>query len=321
MAYSVGANTRLAFKKESSYGTNPGGTDWLQMPFIPRADFGATQNLIDSPVIGIGPTRDPSDPFFDGIEAGGSFSVPLDKTEIGRWLQMALGAPTTTGSSDYTHVFKSGSTTLPSAALEFGFPGLTTSQYFLSLGCRVGEITLEAAPTGLAQMGLTLVAQGTTRGTSSVDASLTAPASYEQFNNFQAALEREASALAAITSMSLRFSNGLEPLRTIRGDQKIDEALPGGVAVTGSLTARFGDPSLLLAADAEGATPIALTLTYTISATKMLEIHIPRAFLPQRRQVVEGRQGVQAQYDFQGSYDASAGCALQVTLKNQTASY
>lgn len=321
MAYAVGANARLAYKKESTYGSNPGGTDWLLLPFIPRLELGATQNLLDSPVIGIGQTRDPSDPFYDGIEAGGSFSVPLDKTEFGRWLQLALGAPTTSGTTNYTHVFKSGGTTLPSAAIEIGHPDLSTAQYFLSLGCRVGEITLEAAPTGLAQAGITIIAQGTTRSGTTVDASLTAPASYEQFNNFQASLDRGGSSLATITQMSLRFSNGLEPLRTIRGDQKIDEALPGGVVVSGSLTARFGDSSLVLASDAEGTSPVELTLTYTIGATKLLEFSIPRAFLPLRRQVVEGRQGVSAQYDFQAAYDATATAALVVTLKNQTASY
>ena len=99
MTYAIGAAARLAFKKEVTYGTNPGGTDFLQMPFIPPMRFGADQALIDSNVIGIGPTRDPSDPFYDGINVPINFAVPLDKTELGRWLQLLCGAPTTTGSA------------------------------------------------------------------------------------------------------------------------------------------------------------------------------------------------------------------------------
>lgn len=321
MTYAIGAAARLAFKKESAYGTNPGGTDWLQLPFIPPLRFGADQALIDSNVIGIGPTRDPSDPFYDGINVPINFAVPLDKTELGRWLQLMCGAPATSGSSNYTHVFKSGGLTLPSASLELGHPGLSTPQYFLATGVRADTLEINVQPTGQAQAAVTFIAQGCARSGTTVDASLTAPASYEQFNNFQAALTRNGSALASVTQMTLRVGNGLEALRTIRGDQKIDEAIPGGVTVGGTLTARFGDPALTLESDAEGTTPLDLTVTWTISGTKSLELKIPRAFLPQKLKEVSGRAGVDVNYEFRGAYDASAGAAFVATLKNQTASY
>lgn len=321
MTYAIGAAARLAFKKESAYGTSPGGTDWLQMPFIPPLRFGADQALIDSNVIGIGPTRDPSDPFYDAINVPINFAVPLDKTEIGRWLQLLCGAPATSGSSNYTHVFKSGGLTLPSASLELGHPGLATPQYFLATGVRADTLEINCQPTGQAQAALTFIAQGCARSGTTVDASLTAPAAYEQFNNFQASISRGGSALAAITQATLRFGNGLEALRTIRGDQKIDEALPGGVTVGGTLTARFGDDALVLEADAEGASSIALKITWTISATKLLEISLPRVFLPQKLKEVGGRAGVDVNYEFRAAYDATAGAAFVATLKNQTASY
>lgn len=51
------------------------------------------------------------DPYRDFIELTGDAVVPLDLTNIGHWLRMLLGSPTTTGTTDFTHVFKSGSNT------------------------------------------------------------------------------------------------------------------------------------------------------------------------------------------------------------------
>lgn len=321
MAIAIGANQRLAFFKESTYGVNPGGTAWLQMPFI-SLDFGASQNLIDSNVIGIAASRDPADPFYDSINVDGTIEVPLDKVEFGRWLQQLFGNPTTTNvAADYTHVFKSGAAALPSCALEVGSPDLAAPQYLLALGVRASTLSLTTAPTGRPQARVGLVGQGATRSGTTVDASLTAPAGYEQFNNFQAALTRNGSALASITAMSLNFSNGIEPLRTIRADQKIDEALPGDTSINGTLTARYADPMLVLATDSEGTTPVDLRVTYTISATRSIEFRVPRAFLPRAKSRVEGRGGVSVDYQFQGSFDAAQACAFMVTLKNQQVAY
>jgi hypothetical protein len=318
MAIAIGANTKLAFKKESVYGTNPGGTDWLQLPFTPPLDFGPSQNLEPSDVIGIATNRDAADPFYDAITVDGTVGVPVDKTEFGRWLQLLFGAPTTSNvGADYTHVFKSGGTALPSASIEVGYPDIP--RYMLATGVRAGQLDLTLAPTGRPTASIQLLGQAGTYSGSTVDASLTVPASYEQFNNFQGALKRNGSALASITAFRMTFSNGLEPLRTIRADQKIDEALPGETRVSGSLTARFADNTLL--GDSEGTTPIAITATLTISAVKSLEFEIPRAFLPRRRARVEGRAGVSFDFDFEASYDGTTAAALQVTLKNQTTAY
>jgi hypothetical protein len=48
--------------------------------------------------------------------------VPVDLINIGHWLRLLLGAPTTTGSTNFIHTFGSGAASLPSNAMEIGYP-------------------------------------------------------------------------------------------------------------------------------------------------------------------------------------------------------
>lgn len=317
MAIERGANAKLLFKKEATYGTNPGGTDFLQLPFS-TLDLGDSQNLLESNVIGLGGGRDPADPFYDAVDVSGNADVPLDKTEFGRWLHLLLGDATTTGSTNYTHVFKSGSATaLPSATVEKGFPGI--GRYELFTGLRAGTMELQTAPTGRPSVKFGVVAKVKTVSGSSVDSSPTLPANYEQFNNFQAVLEREGSALGYVSSCRLSFNNNLDPVRSIGDGTGISEAVEGDTQTEVTLSVRVADTTLL--DDSEGTSPIALKLTYTISATKLIEFHVPRLFIPRAKTTINGRQGVQVEFRGRAAYDSSEACALAVTLKNQTATY
>lgn len=317
MVIERGANVKLLFKEESVYGTNPGGSDFLQLPFN-TLDLGDSQNMLESQVIGLGGGRDPADPFYDAVDVSGNVDIPLDLTEIGRWLNLLFGGPTSSGSTNYTHVFKSGtSSALPSATLEKGLTGV--GRYEVFTGVRAGTMELQTAPTGRPSVKLGLVGKLKTVSGSSVDASPTLPAHYEQFNNFQAVLEREGSSLGYVSSCRLSFNNNLDPVRSIGDGTGISEAVEGDTQTEVTLSVRVADTTLL--DDSEGSDPIALKLTYTISATKLIEFHIPRLFIPRARTTINGRQGVQVEFRGRAAYDRSEACALAVTLKNQTATY
>lgn len=317
MAIARGANTKLAFKYESVYGTNPGGTDFLQMPFS-TLDLGDSQNLIESNVIGIGTGRDPADPFYDAVDVSGNIDVPLDKTEFARWLKLLFGAPSTTGSTNYTHTFKSGTASgLPSATIEKGLGDIT--RYELFTGVRAGSLELTAGATGRPTAKIGLMGKLKAASGSTVDAALTAPASYEQYNNFQATLTRAGSALGYVTSCRLSFSNNLEAVRSIGDGTGISEAVEGDTQTQVNLSVRVANTTLL--DDADGTSPIALVLTYTINSNKLIEVTVPRLFIPRARTNIQGRGGVQVEFQARGAYDSSTGAALQVVVKNQTATY
>jgi hypothetical protein len=318
MATARGANTRLLAKEEGTYGTNPGGADWRQYPFIPPLDLGAAQQLLDSPVIGISAGRDPADPFYDAVTVDGNLQIPLDLSDVGFWLHKLFGDAATSGTTNYTHVFKSGgSTALPSFSAEVGYPDVPT--YVLMTGVKAGSMTVTASPTGRPTLSIGLLAQDAVRSGTSVDSSPTLVSGYEQFNNFQATISREGSALGYITACTMNFSNNLEAIRDIGSGNNIKEALEQDTQVSGTINVRLSSDTLLT--DSEGTTPRQLDLLFEISATKSINFSVPRAFLPRRKAVVQGRAGVDVTFDFRASYDSSDAAAFVVTLKNQTASY
>jgi hypothetical protein len=319
MATERGALTRLLAKQEVTYGVNPGGADWVQYPFVPPLDFGGSQQLLRSPVIGISTGRDPAAPFYDAVTVDGSTGLPLDLNAIGFWLKMLFGAPVTTGGgADKTHTFKSGSATaLPSFSAEVAFPSVAT--FGLMTGCKANTMSVRASPTGRPEVTLGILGRAAVRNGTSVDASPTPISPYEQFNSFQGTISRNSVALGYVTAAAFNFSNGMEPIRDIGSGNNIREALELDTDPSGSLTVRLSDTTLLT--DSEGTAPIRLDLRFEISGTKSIEFTFPRAYLPLRKSVVPGRAGVEVTYDFLTESDPVLACAMQVVLKNQVASY
>ena len=103
---------------------------FMQMPFA-SASLGAEQPLLASELLGYG--RDPLAPIKDAVTADGDITVPLDAEAFGFWLKAAFGAPTTTGTTNKTHTFKSGSWNLPSMAIEVAMPEIP--RFAMYTGC------------------------------------------------------------------------------------------------------------------------------------------------------------------------------------------
>jgi hypothetical protein len=313
MPRSIGANNRVYGKKESAYGTAPGG-NFIQLPFY-SFSLDTEQGRTAPTVIGVGTTRDPAAPNLDVVNVTGDAVVPVDLINIGHWLSILFGAPVTTGAGpDYTHTFKSGAATMPSWALEQAFPDVP--QFFMQTGVRANTLQMNFSPSGEARATIGLVGQGTTlAGTTA--AGTPTQATFTAFNQFQASIKRDGSPIGNVTEGSLNFSNNVEQVRTIRGDGKIEGADPGITNGAGSIRVRFADTTLLTAAT--GNTPVALELGYTISASRSLLITLHEVYLPRAKIATETTGGVSADFPFQASVNLVAGCMLTAVLKNQSA--
>lgn len=90
MSRSYGSNTFLRFKEESVYGVKPTG-NYHNLPFF-KSDMGAEQPLIPNNLLGQG--REPQDSNLDVVSNEGGFGIPADVRNIGYWLKMLMGAPT-----------------------------------------------------------------------------------------------------------------------------------------------------------------------------------------------------------------------------------
>ena len=313
MPRAIGANCRLLMIPEAAYGTAPSG-DWRRLPFL-SCDLGAEQPLLDADVIGVGSSRDPAAPFLDTVTVQGQAVVPVDLVNIGHWLRLLLGPPTTTGTSpNFIHTFGSGAAALPSNSIEIGYPDVPN--YDLCTGVRADTLEIDFSPTGPATATIKLIAQGSTRSGSS-SGGTPVSAAYTAFNKAQGSISRAGSALAQVTGARLTYSNSVEAVRTIRADRKIEGADPGIARATGQITARFADTTLLT--QAQNGTAAEFAFAFTIDANRSLTFTLHEVYLALAKTPIEGPAGVEASFEFRAAFNATATRMMTAVLKNQQA--
>lgn len=313
MPRAIGANSRVRMIKEATYGTAPGG-NWLQMPFI-SCDLGAEQPLIDNVIIGAGNNRDAAAPFQDTVTVQGNAVVPIDLINIGHWLRLLMGAPTTTGSSpNFIHTFASGAATLPSNSFELAYPDVPS--FDVCTGVRAGSIDLDFTPTGPANATFALMGQGSAR-TGTTSAGTPTNAALTLFNKSQGSILRNGSALAQVTGARINFSNNLEMVRTIRADRRVEGVDPGVGSCTGNITVRFENTTLLT--QAQDGSASSFELAYTINANRSLTFTLHQVYLALAKTPIAGPTGVEASFEFRAAFDASATRMMTAVLRNDQA--
>lgn len=312
MARAQGARSQLAAAFESVYGTAP-ASGYFRMPFA-RSTLGTDQPLIENELLGYG--RDPLPPVKDAITSDGAVTIPLDAEALGFWLKATFGAPSTSGSDPYTHVFTSGGWTLPSMAIEVGLPEIP--QYKMFSGCMVDQMSWQMSRSGLLVAEVSLVAQGETPA-GSTNAGTPTDYSLTRFGHFAGAISRNGSALGNVVSAQITYSNNLDRVETIRSDGKIDGADPTIAALTGSIDVRFADTTLVDQAIA--GTACELSFAYTLPGGESFTLVAHEVYLPRPRQEVTGPQGVQATFNWQAALDSVEGQMCTATLVNSVASY
>lgn len=310
-----GSNFKLYGKVETTENTVPTG-NWDQLPCF-TFGLGATQELSQDDILSANANRDAADPFYGKESIGGDVRVPLDTVHIGKWLKWLFGSPTTTGTTNYTHVFKSGAATLPSVAFEKAFADIT--RYERYLGVRANSLEVGVSDTGGADATINLLGmQEVTSGTSG--AGTPAVTTFARFQRPTGTIKLNGAALAAVTGGTLRFSNNMQAVDdTIRSDGQIEGVDFGTASGSGDLTLRFKDHTYVDLATA--GTAVSLEYLLTTNVNLSLSILYPRAFLKKTGRSVDGPRGVSQSVSFIGSYDPTSLAMMVVTLKNQTATY
>ena len=312
MARAYGANASLLAAFEPTYGTTPTG-DFGKIPFVSNT-LGSEQGLIANDLIGLG--RDPSAPIRDVIKVEGDIVIPIDLRNIGMWLKALLGSPVSLGDTAHTHTFVSGNSGLPSLSLETGLPDIPA--YFLASGVMANSLQVKFARSGAADATLGLIAQGEVKRTASADVTPTT-LPITRFNQFQGSIKKNGQALGNVVAAQLTYSNNLARIETIRSDGKIEGADPTVASLTGNLEVRFADTELIDAATNN--TPLELTFSYVIDATKSLTFIAHEVYLPKPKLSISGPGGIQATFDWQAAKNTAAGHMLTVQLVNDVVAY
>jgi len=240
--------------------------------------------------------------------------VPVDLINIGHWLRLLLGAPTTTGTTNFIHTFASGAASLPSNAMEIGYPDVPS--FDVCTGERADTMEMDFTPTGAATATFGLLGQGSAR-TGATSGGAPTSAAYTAFNKAQGSITRGGSALAQVTGARLTYANGMEAVRTIRADRRIEGVDPGIARCTGQITVRLENTTLL--AQAQGGTSAEFALAFTIDANRSLTISLHEIYLALAKTPIEGPAGVEASFDFRAAFNATATRLMTAVLRNQQA--
>jgi hypothetical protein len=313
----VGAQVRLTMGVETLYGTAAGG-NYNQLGFT-ELDLGTGQDLLDSPVIGLSADRDPADPFLGQVDTSGRVTVPINEDGFGHWLRLLFGAPTTSGGApNFVHTFDGGVTTPPSNTIQIDYTSTLTSRYSVMTGVRGGDLNIDFSPNGPALASISLIAQGETRtGTSGAGTPVAVAGT--NFQRSMGSVTYNGSALGQVVGGSVRYSNNLEAVRTIRADRRIEGADPGIVAITGDLRLRLSAAAETLLADAEANTTRTLALRLQRTAQRYLDLSMGRVWLSAPKRPISGPAGIEASFSFRASVDPGTDRAIRVVLANGTA--
>jgi len=314
MTVALGANAKLFGKVESVYGTPPSG-NYARLPFI-SDNLGSSFNTIESPVLGQG--REPVQPADGTIDVGGTIVVPLETRAIGVWLKHLLGAPVTSGSGPYTHVFTSGAAALPSLALEMALTDLGV--YLMRAGCMVNTLDINMSADGNAQpqMSLGMLGKSEAKATSS-GAGTPTTFSYTPFNAFSGTLKRNGTALGNVTDATFQYNNGNQAFRVLGSGQAIGGVDIGLPQCSGNVTVRFDSTTLY--DDAIAGTGLVLDFIYAIDVSNSLTLEITNARIGKGPQNVSGPGGITSQMDWRGYKDSGSAHMLTATLVNDVAGY
>jgi hypothetical protein len=312
MARAQGARSLMAAAFETTYGTPP-LSGYMQMPFA-STSLGAEQPLLGSELLGYG--RDPLAPIKDAVTADGDVVVPIDAEAFGFWLKAAFGDPATTGTGPYTHTFVSGNWTLPSLSIETAMPEVP--RFAMYSGCVLDQLSWQMQRSGLLTATAKLIAQGEAIATSSAAGTPTGW-NLHRFGHFNGSIKRNGTALGNIVSADIQYANNLDRIETIRSDGRIDGADPSIAALTGKMDVRFADQVLMT--QAMNGTPAELEFAYSLGTGESLTFTAHAVYLPRPRIEIQGPQGVQASFDWQAAFDATAGQMCTITLVNDIATY
>lgn len=313
MARATGARASLKAGFETTYGT--AATVFGQYPFYSN-DLGGSQELEEDTPLGYG--RNSLAPTQGDFSVEGAIEVPVDVRNFGFWLKAALGAPTTTDNGDgtYTHDFESGASTLPSITVEKGMTDI--NQFEVQTGVMVNSMAYSFERGGSAKCTINAIGKDETVNGTTIDASPDI-SQFERYSGFHGSITSGGSSLGSVTQGDFTFSNGLDPVRTIRNDRSIDGVDLGQCMVEGQITVRYENATLMN--KAINGEAIDLVFEYQRSADEFVKFTMHEVYLPKPKTSIEGANGIEATFNFKAAYNESAGTMLSVELKNDVDAY
>lgn len=308
MALNMG-NTYLGLGKETTYGTAVSPTLFavLEEP----ADLEAEVPMIEVPnVNAFGNLA-----FVPGIRSANlSANVVATPKSLGALLAALMGAPTTTGSApNYTHVYVP-KLTYPS----YTFEGKDGSGRYRVAGSRLGEISFDHTPDGY--LRASIAAMGKDKAAHGSDATVTLETDFFYQSHLVATLD-SVNISSYLESVSVGIQMGKEKLNGFGSSTISGIDADGSAAVTIELTIRADGNEAARFTDYIAASPVALDLTWTINANTSLQLDIANVVMTSDPTMLGSKELGTARINLQLQAVANGSDLIEVTLKNQQATY
>ena len=318
MVSPVGRQVTLNAQFQSAFDTFPAAGTWQPLHTY-DISAGETRGLEDDPILGTSlfNGRDPTEKAPSLPVAEGQIVAPMCLNQVGYWLKNAFGAPATTGAgADKTHTFRSGQDVIPALALE---KKLKAGAFRRLRGAKVNTLAVRAEKAGgFPRMTLGMMARDEALQTVVVGGVISPAMTLLRPAAAKPVVRWDTVAIGACLAADLTYTNNLERLNFLGGDEYPGDLDPGPTMIAGTLTMRYQDDTWFDLARA--GTTGRLELEWAISATKLITFDMPKVKLADKTIPITGPGAITVTFDFSGELTASAD-ALSVILKNQIASY
>jgi hypothetical protein len=316
----VARNTRgsLIFYEQTDIQTPAvAGANGLKAHLI-SSDLAFDQPLQDSRVINA--TRNPTDPYPGGQEVKGTFVVQLDPIGIGYYLKWLVGAPTTTGTGPYTHVFKvNASSVLTSLSAERFLADIT--QAFRATGVKLGKFNASIARGGCLEGNFDVSGLDEVRGTTVLDAAPFEPAKIK-FLAGNIVMQEAGVTFALAKKFDWAFDNQLQGLDVLGNNNQFYDFVEGVGMPTGTFEMYIKDGAIYDKAKAIQESSIKETFTATDGVSTMEWLWPEVKFMSWSPKITGGTGPLTTGVAFKPYSDnAAEATSMQITLSNTHPSY
>jgi hypothetical protein len=312
-----GQLVELLLKDETTYGTAATGD--YQKTLIYDDNLVDLSPQEDDPIMGNADhnSRDMTTPQ-PGLKQGitGNLTAPLDLNHAWFWLKGAFGAPTSSGSSDYTHTFVSGGEVLPHRTIE----AKRAAAIFLQrTGCLVNSVGGTMVRSGgYARMTVGVLGKKEVKITSTGGGTPPSILARDPLLAVLGVLKIDTVAAADIIDVNWEYNNRATP-QDYLGDA---EGYPTGhdlddmATFSGTIRARFRTAALY--DQAKAGTPFAMELLWQRTSTRSFSLQAPVVRFDPIGLPVTGPGRIEQTFNFRAEQSSSA-AMLSAVLKNGTA--
>ncbi len=305
----------VGLKKEVTWGTPVAVDNYV--PFISESMVKDIEQLMDPEVRAY---RDEPPQYPGIVQVKGDLVFAVRPATIGYFLRSCLGAPTTTGSTNYTHAFLPAASAfqaecfLPSYTYEIHRDLASAFQY---AGCVVDSLQLEM---GVGQKIMRCTASILGKKVTLISKTTPTLDATDPFLWSQASTTIGGGAVSQVESFSVKFSNNLEGIVTLNGSNELGAiGLNGPLNCDINMTINCLDLTEYNRYIAQSLNAMVLTVTKDVNTE--IKIETAKMLYTAFPVNVGGPQRLSVAVTGKAKYDASLGGALKVTLKNQVASY